>query len=312
MYRDELASARQKLAATTQEVREREDRISAALIERLPEPLQMALTAIQENLVEDDSSLDAIDRQENLLRRYISALDKALEHAPLLDRLFNGLSRSFPEPGPPLGRPHSFSDHYSGTLAASRKKIHSYVKSLDRKANLIDKATNYELRNHPYLVEATFNKRGCPIRLQVMGSIGYRYGTFEEYDEEYYICLRTMVRRSMPDMRIRPDTSANHISRLFRRKKDIEIGVEQFDELFELQGNLDEIKQALNDDIRHRTLAMVKSSPTDCLVQVHSNVLSVEWSSKTIDKAPFLNGIELLRSIRRLPPVPLYKRARHR
>ena len=307
MYRDELGSARLKLERVQQAVQEREDRISDELIEHLPVPLARAIQALREQLVEDTNSLEAIETQERLLKRYIKALDDALEQAPVLDRLFNGLSRSLPDRGAPSGTAFEFSDTFSTLLSNGRKDLHRIIASIDRRAQFIDKATNYALRDHAYLVEATFRARGCPIRLQVMGSVRYHLETFKEYRQGFYFCFRTLVRRSTPDMKLHIDTKKDRFKRLLKGVKDITVGSDLFDKLYAITGDADLIHRMLDAKLRAVIIGLTRSS-TGFFLQIRNNVLTIEWEKARVEDSLIDQTLDILETIRHLPPIPLYKR----
>ncbi len=322
VYRDPIEAARLRIERAREQVAEREQRITDALLPRLPKRLARRLRALRERADEEPDDLEGLGELERLLARYGKALDRAIESAPKLDRRFNRLPSGFPKRLMPRF-PYIFPDSYEENTRRHRGIIHQIVRGFDSEAVFYDSAAGYFNRATPFVVEACFRFRdapdntaahkqtAAPIRLHVIlttlqGTDGMGRLRILSWTIRY--SLSTLLRPSTPRLELNWASAGRSLLKLLGIKRDVVVGIDDVDDAHHIDADPDDAKRLLTPTACE---ALMQLSPHRSVhLEVGNGLARLEYVGKREHSAELADAATVLREIRNSSPVPLYRRKR--
>jgi hypothetical protein len=107
----------------------------------------------------------------------------------------------------------------------------------------------------------------------------------------------TSVARALPPLELAPEPPFAGLRRLFRGRRDIVVGDDAFDGLFEIEGTEEAARLLLPPIVRLELVRLSRSAvPT---VSVSKGVVSVVWSD-ALSREPFEQAIRVCAALRRI------------
>ncbi len=307
-YRDPIEAARLRVERARERIADREERITEALLPRLPKRLARSLRSLREQADTEPEDLEELGQLERLLERYQRALDRAFEEAPKLDRRFNRLPTAFPKRHMP-NFSYMFPDSYEETTRRQRQTVHAIVRGFDVDATLNDLAAGYFNRDTPFVVEACFRFEGAPIRLHMMLSTFQgtdAMGRAIVYTWTSYYCLLMLVRPSTPRLELNWASAGRSLLKLIGLKRDVAVGIDALDDAYHIDADPDAAKRLLTPASGEALMRL--SQHRSVRLEVGDGLARLEYTAKREHGAELVDAATVLREIRNSKPVPLYRR----
>ncbi len=322
-YRDPETGARARLDEARERVDAHEERMTPALIDRLPRALNERLQQagrLADEAVKTATSVASIHAASELLDAYTAVLEEALRRAPKLARAFNRLPRAFPQRAA-TGFVHQFPDVFSAAQLSLRTSLHADVDALDPEARLFDKRTGYfDTARTPYLVEACFRIDYTPLRLQVVAVHEDLYrttGTHQRVRSDY--CLLTGVRPSAPELRVTVGNRGRTMLSMIGLLRDTSVGDAELDRAFVIDADPEDARRVLEHDAK-RALHRLAQRAELSVLHIEDGLARLEWRESMVIRmirgqptheftsSGLDDAIDLMLAIRAIPPTPLLRR----
>jgi len=301
-YRDATAARRAQLDELIGLAEELRDRMTEALVERLETAdrlaMDEAIAAARRSTAGGTKDLDAAMAAHGAL---VATLERIIAGAPKLARRFNRHPRRFP----PEARPshgYAFPDIYHSASMSFRDGVHRTITQLDPEARLFDRRQNYQLRmDRPYLVDACFHYRKAPLRLalSVHGSEMDRHLTS-------YWALWVLLRPSAPNISVYPQKLDDRILKLFRLRRDVEVGAVEFDRHFIVEASDGAAARSLHPDVQEGLMGLREYGVS---LVVREQCARLQWQVDMDTRALSLRtGLDTMAALRRrLKPALLLR-----
>lgn len=233
MYRDEEEAAAHRVDALSERVRARKARLTPPLLKRLPQDLSSRMTQGVEHV---DACTNVGDRVR-ALETLDGILDEVFALAPHLEDDVNALPEEIaPEMVVEARRLPLFHTTPEGWDEA--------VSRLPRYLTELDAGTRID-RKEACVLDARLAYRGAPVAARMQPHF-----QSNEYTGEVEVALGSPVRKSTPALDVRPLAFSHSFTKLLRIHRDIEIGDEQIDGRFLIQGDVAFAKAVLSDKTR--------------------------------------------------------------
>jgi hypothetical protein len=242
MYRDDEQAAAHHIERVEERVAQKEARVTPALLAELPAGLSTRLAEYRATVPSESSNCTA---RLAALERYEEVLSEAIALAPRLEEDLNTLpTRVEPSRAGPL-RGLRVIDAEPSLWKRADVQLRSIVVDIDSNVAI----------DHPkhHVVDAVFGYQGHPMALRLQPT-----ASGDSLPGEVELSIVTPVRRTMPSLDVRPLTYAHSLTKLLRIHRDIEIGDDEIDNRFLIQGDVDFIARAVSQAVRKDLLVIAK------------------------------------------------------
>lgn len=293
-YRDGFQARRRRIEFGFEEQIERDGRVTDELQMSLPKPLRSALLAMRKKLrVPKVRDADSAGEAEVALEACRSVLDEVYRLAPELERAHNALPTDVDT---------------NGIMPAPSRII--YSSSLEYEYELLDILPGHVERLDPSaeivvdrqraIVTASFGRRqGVPFFLAT-GLDTQRGGSV--------ITIATGVRRSTPNLKLRPQLFGHAFSKAVGLTRDIEVGDAELDGRFLIDAEQEDARRMLTASVRRDVLRIAAFD--EPVLVVGAGRASLNWRYD-LTYPPLEAALRILTAMRSYDvPVALLRKSR--
>mgnify|MGYP006969378655 CR=1 FL=1 len=305
VYRDAETAMAERVAAAEDEARAREERITPALRAALPHALRRDLEE-QEAWLETNkpTNVDAWREREAAVARYSELLDEVIARAPRIAKRYNRLPRAFPPRI--VGAHYVFPDIHDKRTLVIRERIHRLIEDHDPDARIYDRATTYcTPKDKPFVVDACFRAAGAAERLLLHKPLPY--GQYAPGQDGYTFALSTLVRASVPTLRVTGQTVGDQLLTWLSIKRDAKVGDALFDDAFLVSGADRDAQRVLTEPVRSGVWAL-RDWVADLELRVESGVAHLSYRDRSANVDVTDNAIAVMVALRGLAPTVLLRR----
>jgi len=247
VYRDATEAARHRLREAHDRLGALDQRVTDALVERLPEDLRNPLSrAREEGLgVPELNSADAVRTAEQRLARLEALYAQITELSPELERAYHELPDAVQEDV--LKRNYNPLLHGHQISNADLKLLH---RELPRRIRQLDPSAQLHATPSRPLLDATFRFEGAPFFLTTFSG-GHRGGEIE-------ITLATGIRSSTPPLRMRPEQFSHAITKAMGIHRDAQLDNIEIDSRFLIDATNEDARALLTDEVLTALMSLAR------------------------------------------------------
>ena len=287
-YRDALAAGRQRVRQRRQDLQRRQAAFDKSLLARLPRPLRQRLEALGDCL--NDVSVDKTTLDATLanLDSLTAVLDEVALQIPEIERRLHQLPQQFLRPirqerlPEPRGaetrcgvRPWTVEEHRTDERWRTPFAwLRHYIAELDPNAGAQVEEHRYQTERSAARVlryVAAFRHLSMPV-------------LFIGTDWEDGVCLTVPVREATPHLLVRPERWGDALAKRFSRRRDAQLGDDDFDGMFLIDGDDAVAARVLTQEVRRHMRTVAKfDEPT---LNIEHGSARVRFKSDGT-KAPF-------------------------